>query len=116
AEIGTELVDFVQDEDRVLRLRPAQPLNDLTRQRADVGAAMPADFSLVAHAAERHAYELASKRLGDGTRQRRLADSRRSDEAENRTLDAWVQLADGQVFEDAVLGFLKPGVIGVEDA
>ncbi len=54
-----ELVDLVEDEHRVLRLGPPQALHDLARQRADVGAAVAADLGLVAHAAERHAHELA---------------------------------------------------------
>ena len=78
AEVGPELVDLVEDEDRVLRLGPAQPLDDLARQRADVGAAMAADLGLVAHAAERHADELAAERVGDRLRERRLADARRA--------------------------------------
>ena len=108
AEIGAELVDLVEDEDRVLRLGAAQPLDDLAGQRADVGAAMTADLRLVAHAAERDAHELAAERLGDRPRQRRLADARRPDEAENRTLDRRIQLADGEVFEDAILRLLEP--------
>ena len=63
AEVGAELVDLVEDEDRVLRLGAAQPLDDLAGQRADVGAAVAADLGLVAHAAERHADELAAERL-----------------------------------------------------
>ena len=86
AEVGAELVDLVEDEHRVLRLGPAQPLDDLSGQRADVGAAMAADFGLVAHAAERHADELAAERFGNRPGQRRLADAGRPDEAENRAL------------------------------
>ena len=63
AEVGAELVDLVEDEDRVLRLGAAQPLDDLAGQRADVGAAVAADLGLVAHAAERDAHELAAERL-----------------------------------------------------
>ena len=116
AEIGAELVDLVEDEHRVLRLGPAQPLDDLPGQRADVGAAVAADFRLVAHAAERHAHELAAERLGDRARQRGLADAGRADEAEDRPLHVRVQLADGQVLEDAVLRLLEAGVVGVEHA
>ncbi len=67
AEIGAQLVDLVEDEHRVLRLRAAQPLDDLPRQRADVGPAMAADLGLVAHAAERHAHELPLERAARST-------------------------------------------------
>ena len=103
AEIRSELVDLVEDEDRVLRLRAAQTLNHLPRQRADVRPAVSADFRLVAHPAERDANEFAAERLRDGSRKRRLADAGRADEAQDRTLHLGVQLADGQVLEDAIL-------------
>ena len=77
-EVGPELVDLVEDEHRVLRLRAPQPLDDLPRQRADVRAAMPADLGLVAHAAERDAHELAIQRRRDGLRQRGLAHAGRA--------------------------------------
>ena len=114
AEIRAELVDLVQDEHRVLRLGAAQPLNDLARQRADVGAPMAADLGLVAHAAERHAHELAAERIGDGLGERRLADARRAEKAEDRSLDVRIQLAHRQILEHAVLHLLEAGVVGVE--
>ena len=116
AEIRPELVDLVEDEHRVLRLRPAQPLHDLARQRADVRAPVSADLGLVAHPAERHADELPVERLRDRLGQRRLAHAGRADEAEDRALDGRVELPHGQVLEDAILGFLEARVVGVEDA
>ena len=44
-----ELVDFVEDEHRVPRLRASEPLHDLPWERADVGATVAADFRFVAH-------------------------------------------------------------------
>ena len=116
AEVGAELVDLVEDEHRIARLGAAQALDDLPGQRADVGAAVAADLGLVAHAAERHAHELAAERLGDRARQRGLADAGRADEAQDRALHRRVQLAHGEVFEDALLGAVEAGVLGVEDA
>jgi hypothetical protein len=40
-------------------------LDDLPRQRADVGAAVPANLGLVAHAAQRHAHKLPPRGLGN---------------------------------------------------
>ena len=51
-------------------------LDDLARQRADIGAAVAADLGLVAHAAERHAHELAVGGARDGLAERGLADAR----------------------------------------
>jgi hypothetical protein len=46
---------------------------------------VPADLSLVADAADRHAHELAAKCPGDRLAQGRLADPGRADEREDRT-------------------------------
>ena len=116
AEVGAELVDLVEDEHRVLRLGPAQALDDLSGQRADVGPPVAANLRLVAHAAERHADELAIERTGDRLRERRLADAGRPDEAQDRPFDVGVQLADGQVLDDAILRLFEAGMIGVEHA
>ena len=86
AEIASDLVDFVQHEDRIFRLRAADALDDLSGQSADVGAAMAADFRFIVHAAERDADELAAQGARDRLAERSLADSWRSDEAEDRTL------------------------------
>jgi hypothetical protein len=41
AEVGPDLVDLVEHDDRVLRPRPLDPLDDAAGERADVGPAMP---------------------------------------------------------------------------
>src|SRR5579864_2063364 len=65
--IAADLVDFVQHEERVERAGRLHGLEYAPRQRADVGAAMPAYLGLVMHAAQREPHELATKRRGDGT-------------------------------------------------
>jgi len=75
---------------------------------------VPADLGLVTHAAERDADELAPERGGDRLGERRLADARRADETEDGALHVGLQLADRQVLDDAVLGLLEAGVVGVE--
>jgi hypothetical protein len=52
AEVGAQLVDFVEDEDRILRFRAPKALDDLPRQRSNVRATVTAYFRLVAHAAQ----------------------------------------------------------------
>ena len=82
---------------------------------------MAADLGLVAHAAERHADELAVERAGDRLADRGLARSGRADQRQDRAgalvlRDAALlpQLAHGQVLDDALLDVLEPGVVGVE--
>src|SRR5215467_5567658 len=84
AEVRTELVDLVEQEERVRRLHLLHALDDLARQRAYIGPAMAADLGLVTHAAQRHAHEVAAGRLGDRLAQRGLADARWPDQAEDR--------------------------------
>ena len=86
AEVHRHLVDLVEQEDRVDRARLLHPLDDLAGEGADVGPAVAADLGLVAHAAEGEADELAPGGAGDRLGERRLADARRADEAEDRAL------------------------------
>src|SRR3546814_14332506 len=69
AEILAELVDLVEQEQRVHRAGLFEVRHDLARQRADIGAAVAADFGLVAQAAERlaHAFTARSeeRRVGE---------------------------------------------------
>src|SRR5438552_2914270 len=85
AKVGAHLVDFVEHEDRIVVLGPAQPLQHAPRQRADVRAAMAANLRLVAHATERHADELAAQRARDAHAERGLADTRRPNETQDWT-------------------------------
>ena len=68
---------------------------------------MAADLGFVAHAAERHAHGLAPERRRNRLGQRGLADARRPDEAEKRTLRRRTQFADSEVLEDPILDALQ---------
>ena len=83
---------------------------------ADVGAAMAANLGFVAHAAERDAHELPLHRARDRLAERRLADARRADEAEDRPLHVAFELAHGEVLDDALLDLVEVVVIFVEHA
>ena len=75
---------------------------------------MAADFRFVAHAAERHAHELAARGLGDRLAERGLADAGRADEAEDRSRQLVGAALHGEIFEDALLDLVEAEVIGVE--
>ncbi len=122
APVGADLVDLVQEDDRVHRPRVPQRAHQPARQRTDVGAPVPADLRLVADAAERHPDELAVERARDRLADRGLARAGRPDQREDRAgalvlLDPALlaQLADREVLDDAVLDVLQPVVVGVED-
>ena len=121
APVGADLVDLVQEDDRVHRLRIAQRADEPARHRADVGAAVAADLGLVTDAAERHAHELAVQRARDRLADRRLAGAGRADQGQDRAgalvlLDAALlaELAHGEVLDDAVLHVVEPRMVGVE--
>ncbi len=53
AEVAADLVDFVEHENRIFGFRTANSLDNLSRQRPDVSAAMAANFRLIVHTAQR---------------------------------------------------------------
>src|SRR5207253_2674521 len=106
-EIRAELVDFVQHEYRVAGSCATDVLDHLSRQGADVCAAMTANFSLVPHSAERHADEFSPHGFRDGSSQGCLAYSRRADETKNRSLAGRLQFEHGEVLENALLDLFE---------
>ena len=83
--------------------------------RADVRAPVAADLRLVAHAADRHAHELAAERARDRLAERGLADAGRADEAEDLARDLVAQLRDREVLDDPLLDLVEVEVVVVED-
>ena len=84
APVGADLVDLVEHDHGVHRPGVAQGADEAAGQRADVRAPVAANLGLVAHAAERHAHELAAERPRDRLADRRLAGARRPDQGEDR--------------------------------
>ena len=115
AEIHAHLVDFVEQEQRIAHADLGHVLQDLARHRADVGAAVAADLGLVAHAAQRHAHELAVGRARDRLAERGLAHAGRADQAQDRRLQLVHALLHREVLDDALLDLLQPVVVLVED-
>ena len=111
-----DLVDLVEHEDRIRRLRRLERLDDPPGHGADVGAAVSADLGLVAHAAQRDAHELAVHRSRDGLAEGGLAHAGGTDEAENRPLHVPLELAHGEVLDNAFLDLVEVVVILVEHA
>ncbi len=114
-DAAPELVDLVEHQHGVARAGLAQRLDDVARQRADVGAPVAADLGLVVHATEADAHELAAQRPRDALAERGLADAGRADEAQDRAAPFRVQLAHREELEDAPLDLLEAVVVLVED-
>ena len=77
---------------------------------------MSANLGLVMHAAQAHAHELQTERARNALAERGLADTRRTDKAQNRASALGIELAYGQELEDAPLDLLQPEMILIEDA
>lgn len=76
---------------------------------------MTANFGFIADAAETGAHELASKRTRNRTSERRLADARRTHEAQDRrTHPIARQFAHRQVLQDTLLDLFETVVILIE--
>ena len=116
AEVGADLVQLVQQDDRVPALDAPKRLQDAARHGADVGAAVAANLRFVPHAAERDAGELAAQRVGDAAAERGLAHAGRADEAENRPLDLLAEREHGEEFEQALLHLREAKMLFVKDA
>ena len=69
---------------------------------------MAAYLRFVSHAAERHADELAPEGFGDRAREGRLADAGRSDEAEDRPLDAGFSFSTARYSRMRSFAFSSP--------
>src|SRR5207237_1314104 len=115
AEVGAELIDFVENKQRVIRSRVAQPLNNPPGQRSDIGPPMAANFSLVADTTERESLELASERARDRLAERGFAGPGRADEAQNRSLAIRLEFTHREKLEDALLHLLEIIMILIED-
>ena len=83
APVAVELVELVEEHHRIVDAGLGEAVDDAPGHRADVGAAMPADLGLVAHAAEGHAHERPAERVGDALRDAALAGAGRAGEAQD---------------------------------
>ena len=110
------LVDLIQHHDTIARSHLPDRLNDVSRQRADISAPVAAYFGLVVDAAQAHANEFAIHRPGDRLAKGCLANAWRSDKTEDRSLTLRGELADRQIFDDALLDLVQPIMVFIEDA
>ena len=124
AVVRADLVDLVQQHDRVHRAGLTDGADDPAGQRTHVGAPVPADLGLVAHPSERYAHKGAAQRPGHRFTQRRLADARGTGQHHDgagsaATDDLQATLtAPGthcKVFDDAVLDVVESVMVGVQD-
>ena len=105
---------FVEQEQRVFHAGFDDALNDFAGHRADVGAAVAADFALVVHAAQGHTHVFAAGGFGDGLAERGFAHARGADKAEDGAFEFFAAFLHRQIFQDALFDFFQTVVVGVE--
>ncbi len=98
-----------------MHARLGHVLHDLARHRADVRAAVTADFRFIAHATQGHTHELAVGGARDALPQRGLADTRRPHQTKNRSAQLLDPLLYSEVLDDALFDLIEPVVILVQD-
>ena len=113
-EVGGELVDLVQDDDRIGGAGPEDAVQDPAREGAHVGFPVAADLRLVVHAAEGDAHVLAPEGPRHAFAEAGLAHARRAVQAQDRGLHVPLQLEDGEVLDDALLHLVQPVVVLVQ--
>ena len=114
-EIASELVHFVQHEDWIVGFGPANSLDDLSGQRADIGPAVAADFRFIVHPAHRDAHEFAAQRTRDRFPERSFPHSWRPEEAQDRPLHAGLEFLHREIIENALFHLFQVVVVLVQD-
>src|SRR5437879_1957290 len=87
AEIGTDLVDFVEQDNRIFAFGAAQALNDPAGHGADIGPPVTPNFSFVPESSEGHADELSAERIGQAFSQGSFPDAGRPNQTQNGPLE-----------------------------
>src|ERR1044071_8847433 len=79
-KISSDLIYFIEHENRVVRTRLFNSLYNTSWQRANISAAMAADLRFIAHATKRNTHKVPPQRTRNRTSQRSLAKPWRTDE------------------------------------
>ena len=112
--IGGQLVYLVEKNERIHHLRLSQRAYDASGHRADIGLAVAANVSLVAHSAERNAHKAAVHSLGDRAGDRGFSGAGRAYEADNLMAQLGIQLLYRKVFKDPLLYLFESVVVAIE--
>ena len=113
--VAAELIDLVEQQQRILALRLRKAGHDPAGHGPDVSLAVAADLRLIVHAAKRNARELSVERSCDRNRDRRFANAGRADQAENLPRKLGRQLPHGERLQNPLFDLFKAKVIVIEN-
>ena len=111
-EVMGQLVDLIEEENRVGGPAAAHPLEHPPRQGTHVGAPVTPDFGLVSDAPQADAEEFPAEGRGDTAAERGLADPGWTNQAEDGSLQLTDERQDRDMVEDAILHLSQP-VVGL---
>src|ERR1051326_3732489 len=115
AKISSNLVQFVQQNNRVPAFDTAQSLDDPARQGTNVRSSMPANFRFITHTAQRDARKFSAQRISDAAPKRSFADTGRANETENRSFDLFAALDYRKKFDQTIFDFAKAIMLLVQN-
>mgnify|MGYP007126720271 CR=1 FL=1 len=113
-EVACQLVDLVQQHQRVGGLGGDHGADDLAGHGTDVGAAVPADFSFIMDTAQRNTGEFFVQRTGNRAGKAGLTDTGRSHKANDRRLCFRSKDADSKVLKDTFFNFCKAVMVFIQ--
>ena len=109
--IIAQLVDLVQQQQRIHGPAPDDGVNHPAGHGTDVGPAVSPDIRLIPDATQGEAGQLPVQRLGNADGNGGLAHSRRAHEAENLSLALGIHLPDGDGFQNTLLHLFQAEVV-----
>ena len=113
-KIFRNLVNFIQDEDRICRSGLDQILDDPARHGTNVGFSVSANFRLIVQSAKTHPNVLTTQCIGDRPSQGSFPDSWRTIQTDDRRFHVALQFQHGQMFQDALLDIVQSEMVFVK--
>ena len=115
AIVAAQLVDLIEQQERIFASRLLDGRQDSAGHRADIGLAVAADLRLVVDAAEGDTRELPVERAGDAHGNGRLAHARRADQTDDLPRQLRRKLLDRQYFQDPFLDLFQTEVVLIQN-
>src|SRR5690606_32238765 len=112
----SNLVDFVDENERVLCLALLQGLDDSSGESSNISPSVTLDFSNVGKTSDTESVKLAVKSASYRFSNRSLSDTGWSDKAKDLALYATAKLSDSNELKDPVFDIFETVVILIEDS
>ncbi len=114
-EVVAQLVDFVQQQQRIHGLAATDGFNNPPRHGANISFPMAPDIRLVPDAAQAQPGQLPIQRLGNADGDGGFAHAGRADKAKNLPLPPRVHLAHGNRLHNPLLYLFKAEMVLIQD-